>query len=227
MPEDIKLTKLPPQSLENEMAVLGSMLLDREQISVCMNILTAKDFYAGKNGAIFQIMVKTFEKDKPVDMTTLIEALNTKGLLEKCGGPMYLTSLLEATPTPKSAEAYARTVAQKSIMRQMIATANDIVSRGYNDDGDFSEYLDGAEKKILDITRVKSLRASEDRVARNTRTTLSFAVDVYKEMKERMRTKNLMKGIPTGFTILDLITRGFRNKDVITIAGREGTGKTS
>ena len=136
MPDDIKLTKLSPQSLENEQAVLGSMILDRDQIAIVIEVLRAASFYAEKHGDIFNAIIELYEKNDPVDMVTLIELLSRKGILEKVGGPAYLTTLVECVPTPKSAQTYAKIVEEKSMLRALINVGNDIVNRGYNGDGE-------------------------------------------------------------------------------------------
>ena len=109
-PEPVKLTQTPPNSIEAEQAVLGSMILDRDQIPIIIEVLRFEDFYREANGRIFEAVIHLFDKMEPVDMVTLMNLLDKQGLLEKVGGAAYISTLVESPPTPANSASYARIV---------------------------------------------------------------------------------------------------------------------
>lgn len=220
--------KTPPQSLEMEQCVLGAMILDNEQISIVSNILDATDFYWQKHKDIYMRIMTLSAFKKPIDMVTLIESCTTAEILEKIGGASYLTQLVDMTPAPRSAATYAEIVAQKAIIRAIMAESSKTISECYNGyGGDFSAFLDEAERRILEITRVKSLRANEERANKNLKTTFFHVHEAYKQLQLQRENKNKMVGIATGFKTLDAMLLGIRPSGVTTIAARPGSGKTS
>lgn len=219
MSEDFKLTGLPPQSIEAEQSVLGSMILDRDQIAIVLESLQERHFYAPKHADIYKTIIELYEKNEPVDMITLINLLDAKGMLEKVGGPAYLSTLVDSVPTPKSAPAYAKIVEQKSMLRDLIKAGNDITSWGYQQDGEVDEIVSRSEKLIYDISKG---RAFKD---------ISPIKPVLKEAFDQINKKYIdrggVSGLPSGFRDLDDITAGFQPSDLIILAARPGMGKTS
>ncbi|MFA6448778.1 MAG: replicative DNA helicase [bacterium] len=219
MPDDIKLTKVPPQSLENEQAVLGSMILDRDQIAIVIEILQADDFYSDKHGLIYKSIIEIYEHNDPVDMVTLIEMLDRKGILEKVGGPAYLTTLVEGVPTPKSAQTYAKIVEEKSMLRSLIKAGNEIVNRGYNSEGEVDEIVSESEKLLYDISRGRAFKDISQ-----IQPVLKQAFD---QINQKYKDRGVVSGLGTGYSALNDLTSGFQNSDLIILAARPGMGKTS
>ncbi len=219
MADDVKLVKVPPQSIENEQAVLGSMILDRDAIDTASSTLRAEDFYAEKHGEIFNAILELTQRNEPVDMVTLIELLNRKGLLEKIGGPAYLTTLVECVPTPKSIATYAKIVNDKSVLRDLIKAGNEIVNKGYNGEGEVDEIVSVSEKMLYDISRS---RAFKDIIQFKP-----VLLEAFKEIDAKYKHRGVVSGLPTGFSMLDDLTSGFQNSDLIILAARPGMGKTS
>jgi len=217
--DDFKLSKLPPQSIENEQAVLGSMILDRDQIAIVIEMIGAENFYADKHGEIFRAIVELYERNDPVDMVTLIELLERKGILERIGGPAYLTTLVEGVPTPKSAVTYAKIVQEKSMLRDLIKAGNDIVNRAYNSDGEVDEIVSESEKLLYDI--------SQGRAFKDISHIKPILKDAFEQINKKYVDRGVVSGISTGFEMLNQITSGFQKSDLIILAARPGMGKTS
>ncbi|MFH1537730.1 MAG: replicative DNA helicase, partial [bacterium] len=218
MPDDSNL-KLPPQSLEAEQSALGSMLLDRDQIAIVIEMLTKEHFYKPTHGEIFEAIVDIYDKGDPVDLVTLVEHLDSKGQLEKLGGAAYLTSLIESVPSASSASAYAKIVEDKAILRQLIKAGNEITRLGYQADGDVESTLDMSEQAIFDIAnrRIFSEIIPMDEAVKKT-----FAI-----LDRKYKHRGSVSGLPTGFTALDSITTGFQPSDLIILAARPSMGKTA
>jgi len=219
MSEDIKLMKVAPQSLEAEQSVLGSMILDRDQIAIVVEILSPEHFYAEKNEMIFSAIIELYERNDPVDMITLINLLEKKGILEKIGGAAYLSTLVEGVPTPKSANAYAEIVMQKSVLRDLIKAGNEIVKWGYQEDGGTDELVSKAEKLLYDI--------SKGRAFKDINRIQPVLKQTFDQLNMKYKHRGEVSGLPTGFTQLNQLTSGFQPSDLIVLAARPGMGKTS
>lgn len=211
--------KIPPQNLEAEQSVLGSILLEPEALSRVLEILTGDDFYRQSHRQIFDSMVVLYQKGTPVDLITLTEILQNKGLLEDIGGASYLTSLTDAIPSAVNVDVYARIVREKSVLRRLINRSTEIASKGYNFAGDAEDLLDEAEKAIFEISEAKinPLVYPLNEVIKESFGTIEQLYD---------RREKII-GVPSGFNQLDKLTSGFQNSDLIIIAGRPSMGKTA
>jgi len=219
IPETI-IEKLPPQNLEAETAVLGSMLLDREAIARSIEMLDDSAFYAEANKEIFRAIVKLYDSGEAVDIVTLIEELKKRNALDKVGGPAYVTGLAGSIPTSANLEHYAKIVQEKCLLRNLISIATKIVSESFAPSSDVEEILDRAERLIFDIT------ASHKR-----RMQISEMKDIVKESIETIdrlyQRKENITGIPTGFHDLDMRLAGLQRSDLLVIAGRPSMGKSA
>ncbi|MFH1665784.1 MAG: replicative DNA helicase [Candidatus Omnitrophota bacterium] len=214
------IDKVPPQNLEAEVAVLGSMLLDREAISSAIEILEADAFYSEAHRQIFHAIIKLYDENEAVDMVTLIEEFKKRSLLEKVGGAAYISGLANSIPTAANIGHYGKIVREKYLLRMLINTATQIVAESYDPAGEVAELLDRAEKKIFDIT---STQKRETRIF-----TMKEVVKESIETIDRLyQRKENITGIPTGFHDLDVMTAGLQKSDLIVIAGRPSMGKSA
>lgn len=218
--EPVKLTELPPQNLEAEQAALGSMMLERDQIAVVIEILSPGDFYKEAHGKIYEAIINLFDKMEPVDSVTLMNSLERQGILDKVGGAAYLSALVESTPAPSSAATYARIVKDKALLRQLIQAGNRICSMGYQQaEGDVEETIALAEKSIMDV----AMGRSADNII-PIKPAIKLAFD---SIQKKYQDRGGVSGIGSGFKEMDQLTAGFQQSDLVIIAARPSMGKTS
>ncbi|MFA7252780.1 MAG: replicative DNA helicase [Candidatus Paceibacterota bacterium] len=213
------VTRIPPNNIDSERALLGSIMLRPEAIHEIMDIIRADAFYAEKHRIIFQAMAELFQKNEPIDLLTLSARLTEKNQLEQTGGTNYLTELVNLVPSSANAEHYAEIVQKKFVMRQLIEASEHISLLGYEEAEDLSTLLDLAEKKIYEVTQGK------------TSNKFIELKDVLGEAWERLdklhKSKDELRGIPTGFRDLDAKLSGLQKSDLIILAARPSMGKTS
>jgi len=219
MPQDLILDKIPPQNLEAEMAVLGSMLLDEEAVSVAIEKLDSGCFYKDTHRKIFQAISDLFNANKAIDLITLIDALKKDGTLEEVGGASYLTSLANAVPTAANINHYANIVRERYILRTLITNSTKIISVCHESQGNIAEIVDTAEKLIFEVS---------DRRNQGTYLHLKEIVKDSIETIDRLyQNKAHVTGIPTGYVDFDIKTAGLQPSDLIIIAGRPSMGKSA
>jgi len=213
------LEKLPPQNLEAEMAVLGSMLIDEEAISVAVELLTKDYFYKDTHKKIFEAISDLYSANKPVDLITLTDELKRNGALDEVGGASFLTLLVNSVPTAANITHYANIVKEKSILRILISNATRIVTMCYESDGNVDEVVDSAERFIFEVS---------DRRPQSTYLHLKEIIKDSIETIDRLyQNKAHVTGIPSGFIDFDTKTSGLQHSDLIVIAGRPSMGKSA
>lgn len=213
------LTKVPPQNIEAEMAVLGSMLLSNEAIIRSIEFLSEDSFYKTLHGHIYRNVVELFDAGEPVDIVTLTERLKKKGQLEAIGGASYLTNIMETVPTAVNVDTYIKIVREKKILRSLIHITNSISQHAYDQVDDMDSFLDISEQQMFDVCQD---RISHDVVSLKDIVKSSF------ETIERLYTgQETITGIPSGFHDLDMMTSGFQPSELIVIAGRPSMGKSA
>jgi replicative DNA helicase len=216
---DVSSHKLPPQNIEAEQSVLGGILIENDAIHRVMEVLTPEDFYREAHHRIFDVLLDLSERDEPADLITLTNEMRKRGQLEPVGGASYIASLIDSVPTAANIEYYARIVKEKSILRKLIQTATGIVTESYQDRDDVESLLDEAERAIFQIT--------ENRVRPSFYPIREIVKSSFKTLERLYEKKELITGIPSGFTELDQMTAGFQPSDLIVVAGRPGMGKTA
>ncbi len=218
--EDLDLTnRVPPNSVEAEQSVLGSMLLDREAVIIVLEILDGSDFYREAHREIFEAMYDLFDKDKPIDLVTLTEELKKRGTLDAIGGIPYLTGLASGVPIASNVRHYAEIVEQKSILRELIKASQEIIHLGYDSDKEVSEIVEWAQKSIYDI--------SQDRLDRDLVSIKSVLSDTFDRIEKLYEEKTQITGMTTGYIDLDKKLSGFHKTDLILIASRPSMGKSA
>ena len=213
------LGRIPPQSLEAEQSVLGSMLIDKEVIPVVMEILRSDDFYRPDHKEIYDVIIELFDRAQPIDLITVSERLRLHGKLELVGGLEYLTNMATAVPTTANVKHYAKLVEEKALLRKLIKTSSDIVDLGFAAGEEVSYILDKAEQGIFDILQKRSSQGFVP--------IKDVLVDTFNKLEELYNNKGHITGVPTGFNDLDFKTSGLHNSDLILIAARPAMGKTA
>jgi replicative DNA helicase len=216
---DLLAQRLPPQSLEAEVSVLGGILLENEALSRVLEVIREGDFYRESHRKIFSAILELFERSEPADLITLSEVLKKRAAFEEVGGIEYLNSLVNSVPTAANISYYAKIIKEKSILRKLINRATEIVSQGYGDAGNVDDFLDRAEHSIFEI--------SEDRVRPSFYPIKDIIKASFKTIEKLYEKHQLITGVPTGFTRLDELTSGLQPSELIIIAGRPSMGKTA
>ena len=216
---DVNLEKMPPQNLEAEMSVLGSMLIEEHAIADAIELLDTRSFYNEANRKIFECILKLYSENKAVDIVTLIEELKRTDDLDKIGGSTYVTDLTTIVPTAANIKHYARIVKEKSILRNLISTATNIISESYDSRGEVEKILDRAERMIFEI--------SSNKVDSNFSPIKELIKHSIETIDSLYQKKAHVTGIPTGFTDFDSLTAGLHASDLIVIAGRPSMGKSA
>jgi len=216
---DLLAQRLPPQNLEAEVSVLGGVLLDNEALNRALEVIQEGDFYRESHRKIFAAILDLYEKNEPVDLITLAEALKKRELLDQVGGIEYLNSLVNSVPTAANISYYAKIVKEKAILRKLINRATEIISQVYGAPGSVDDFLDQAERSIFEI--------SQDRVRPSFYPLKDIIKSSFKTIERLYEKRQLITGVPTGFTKLDELTSGLQPSDLIIVAGRPSMGKTA
>ncbi len=215
----IPSAKIPPQNLEAEQAVLGSILLKDKSFGTVLEILKPKDFYRDAHKIIYESMLDLFDSNEPQDLLTITNLLNDRNQLEAVGGAGYLATLTSIVPVTANIASYAKIVRQKSILRNLINVNTDIAARCYEEQGDIDILVDEAEQAIFDIAGSKGGKGF---------THIKQVVPGAFQMVEQLyKRKELITGVPTGYAMLDKMTAGLQPSDLIILAARPSMGKTS
>lgn len=210
---------LPPQNLEAERCLLGSLMLDKNAIVKVVDSLLPKDFYRQTHRDIYATIAELFEKGESIDLLTVSSRLKEKNLLDSIGGTSYLTELINTVPTAAHVSNYAKIIQRKKVLRELIEAGQEINTLGYEEQEDIDELLDKAEQRIFSIAQ-KSL----------TQRFLPVK-DVLEEAFERIdrlsKHEGNLRGVSTGFADLDNILAGFQKSDFIILAARPSIGKSA
>ena len=217
--KDVQLL-LPPQNIEAEQSVLGSLLIDKDALTKIADILEPKDFYKEKHGMIFESMLELYEKKEPIDLLSLGNRLEEKKQLEKIGGKSYLVQLARITPTSAHLVTYAKIVQKKATLRKLINAATEITGLGFQEEvDDLSKLLDKAESLLFNV--------SQKYLKQNFIPIQNILVEAFDRIDELHKQKGKLRGLPTGLTDLDNLLAGLQKSDLIILAARPSMGKTT
>lgn len=195
------------------------MLTDKDAISAALEVLKAEDFYREDNKLIFEAILNLYNRAQPVDIITLKTELQSMKQLEAVGGLEYIAQLPDKVPTTANVEQYIKIVEEKSALRALIKTANDLINLGYDQTQEVEDILDTAEKRIFDVIKnrnQKGYSAIKD-----------ILVDSFTELEKLYNQKQHITGTPTGFADLDYITAGLHPSDLVIVAARPAMGKSA
>lgn len=215
----MELGKIPPNDTEAEQAVIGSMLTDKDAVSAAIEVLKEEDFYREDNKIIYSALLNLYNKNEPIDIITLKSELSAMGKLEAVGGLEYIAELPEKVPTTSNVEQYIKIVEEKSILRNLIKTANDIITLGYDPTQDVENIIDNSEKKIFEVMQKRNQKGYSS--------IKDILVDTFTELEQLYNRKQHITGVPTGFADLDYKTAGLHKSDLILVAARPAMGKSA
>ncbi|KZM39994.1 DNA helicase [Marinomonas sp. SBI22] len=218
---DVSAIKLPPYSVEAERSVVGGLMLDPNAWDKVSELVVSDDFYRPEHKQIFAVIAKLADESEPIDVVTIGEKLDKRGELEDVGGMTYLIEMAEATPSSANIASYADIVRERSVLRRLITTTNEISTRAFHPEGlTAAEVLDEAERKIFQIAEGGDKKGGP-RIASDI---LSATVD---KIDELYHQEGAITGLSTGFTDLDDMTSGLQKSDLVIVAGRPSMGKTT
>ena len=211
--------KVPPHDIQAEQAVLGSMLLDKDAVIDAIEVLKEDSFYREDNKMIFSAILSLYAKSEPIDLITVKSELTENGNFDKVGGLEYLSSLPDKVPTTANVDRYIKIVEEKALTRNLIQTANELISLGYDETEEVDNILELAEKKVFDLSQNKSTKGYSS--------IKDVLVSSFAELEKLYNQKGRISGITTGFTDLDRQTSGLHNSDLIIVAARPAMGKSA
>ncbi len=211
--------KVPPQNIEAEQSILGAILIENTALYKAIELIGINDFYKEAHKKIFLSMIELNEKNEAIDLVTLTEYLRKRNELDSVGGATYLSLLANTVPTAANIKYHSKIVYEKALLRNLINTATEIVSCGYENSRDIEELLDYAENAIFSI--------SEKKIKPSFSAIKDIIKDSFETIERLSEKKERVTGIPTGFYDLDMLTSGFQPSDLIIVAGRPSMGKTA
>jgi len=206
--------RLPPHSIEAEMCLLASMMLDKEMVGQVVQIVDREAFYQADHQIVYDVLVKLYEQNRPTDPVIVREELAKRQLLEEVGGTPYLMQIVNTVPSAAHGAHYASIVREKGMLRQLIAASNDILRDAYGPHEQADIVLDRAEKRIFDIAQKK--------VGNATSEIGDIAAEVYEMLEDNTR-----RGTMTGYLELDDMLNGLQNGEMVIVAARPSMGKTA
>lgn len=215
----MELGKVPPHDLEAEQAVIGSMLTDSDAVTSAIEVLKAEDFYREDNKEIYEAILNLYNRSEPIDIITVKAELESMGKFDQVGGLEYLAELPDKVPTTANAMKYIKIVEEKSTLRRLIKTANEIIELGYSPTEEVDDIMEGAEKKIFNIMQEKDQKGYSP--------LKDVLVESFTKLEELYNRKQHITGVPSGFIELDYRTAGFHGSDLVLIAARPAMGKTA
>src|SRR3989338_1555583 len=218
-PNQNYLNRLPPQNLEAEQSVLGSLMLDRDAIIKIADTLSAEYFYDEKHAVFYRAVLRLFDEPSSIDILTVANKLDEAASLEKIGGMTYLTTLVNSVPSAAHVLHYAKIVRHKGTLRRLISQAAEIQSLGFREDADLETLLDQAEQKLFSV--------SQKYLKQNFVPLSEILHETFDRIDELHREKGKLRGLPTGFGDLDNKLGGLQKSDLVILAARPSMGKTS
>ncbi|OIO49385.1 MAG: replicative DNA helicase [Parcubacteria group bacterium CG_4_9_14_0_2_um_filter_41_8] len=213
------IERIPPQNLEAEQSVLGSLLLDQDALIKIGDVLVPEDFYKDIHKVIFKSMLELFDRHEPIDLLSLSSNLSDKKQLDIIGGRSYLADLTNSVPSAANVVNYAQIVRKKSTLRNLLYASHEITQLGYAENDDVDALLDQAEQKLFSISQ-RSLR-------QNFISIRSVLNDTFERIEKLHQGDGKLRGISTGFADLDDKLSGLQKSDLVIVAARPSVGKTS
>jgi len=213
------LKKTPPHSLEVEKTVLGGVLVNNAYLNVVLSQLAPEDFYRDAHRQILEGMVALMDRGQPIDLLTLSDELQRRGLLEEIGGAAYLSSLMDGVPRTLNIEYYAQIIKEKSLLRKLILSSAKIINTSYEQQTDADTVISEAQQAIVEI--------AEEKIKPGLVPIGSLTGDMLETIRVLAERREAVTGVPTGFIELDNLTGGFHPADFIVVAARPSMGKTA
>ncbi|MEK6774798.1 MAG: replicative DNA helicase [Bdellovibrionota bacterium] len=212
-------TRVPPQNLEAEQSILGGLMLEKEAFDQVADVLEPDDFYSPANQKIYQVIRDLHAKNKPIDLVTATDLLQSRQEFDAIGGYVYLASLLEKTISAAHIATYAQIVKDKSLLRRLIHTSTEIIEKAYTSDQDVEILLDRAEADIFKVSEKKSNQGLTG--------SMEIVKDSIKKIEVLYQRQEDITGLATGFAELDKMTAGLHGGELLIVAARPSMGKTA
>lgn len=211
--------RVPPQNIEAEASVLGSLMLDKDAIIKVADLLKVGDFYKNDHNDIYEAILALYEQREPIDVLSLANRLEEQSRLETVGGSSYLASLVNSVPSASNVAHYAKVVQKKALLRRLITAASEIVEMGYDESEEVDSILDSAEQKLFAISQ-KYLKQDFIPIK-------SILETAFNRIDELHKGDHAFRGIPTSYIDLDNLLAGLQKSDLIILAARPSVGKTT
>jgi len=211
--------RIPPQNIDIEKALLGSLMLRPEGMYDISDMVTRESFYVDKHRMLFDAMMEIHTRHEPIDLLSVSTRLKERGKFDNIGGGSYLAELVDMVPSSTNAKHYAEIIQRKYILRSLIEAAEHISELGYNEVEQIENVLDEAEKKIYSVTN-----SSVSKKFVNLKDTLEEA---WERLDKMHKSGAELRGVPSGFPALDALLSGFQKSDLIILAARPSMGKTT
>lgn len=215
----MELNRIPPNDIEAEQAILGSMLTDKDAIIAAIEVLKEEDFYREDNKLIYSAMLSLYSKSEPIDIITVKAELQAIGKFDAVGGLEYLAELPEKVPTTANVDKYIKIVEQKSMVRNLIKSANEIIAMGYDETQEVENVMERAEKNIFEVMQKKNQRGYS--------AIKDVLIDTFAQIEALYNQKKTVTGVPTNFIDLDQKTSGLHGSELVIIAARPAMGKSA
>lgn len=213
------MSRQAPYNKDAEQAVLGAMCLSKSAINLAKERLTSDDFYLPNHQVIYSVIIDMVDAMLPVDIVTLTSELEKRSLISSIGGLDYLASLVSYVSSSANVEFHIGIVEEKSLLRKLITTSENIINNVYNFEGDVVDLLDDSEKNILQV--VKNRRSSE------FKSIGSVVNELNDKLLELSKNGSKITGEPSDFSQLDAMTNGLNPNELIILAARPAMGKTA
>lgn len=215
----MELGRIPPHDIEAEQAIIGSMLTDKDAVIAAVEVLQEQDFYREDNKIIYSAILNLYNRAEPIDIITLKSELKSMGKFEAVGGLEYIVQLPDKVPTTSNVEQYIKIVEEKSMLRALIKTADELITLGYDPTQEVEQVIDTAEKKIFQVMQKRNQKGYSS--------IKDILVDTFTQLEQLYNQKESITGVPTGFVDLDYRTSGLHNSDLILVAARPAMGKSA
>lgn len=212
-------TRVPPQDIETERALLGSLLINQSAIYEVADVVHIDSFYAGKHRTVYDAMVSLYGRGDPIDVVTVASKLDERKQLQDIGGRAYLSELAGTAASPGSARHYAEVVQSKFVLRSLLEAAAKIGELGFQEDREVEHVLDEAQQAIFAVTNAPMLQkfsAIKEELS-----------EAWERLESLQRHEGTMRGVPSGFPALDSMLSGFQKSDLVILAARPSMGKTA
>lgn len=211
--------KIPPQDLEAEKSVLGSLMIDKQAVTKIADFLSPYDFYSAAHQKIFETMLALFNKNEPIDILSVTNALTSRKDLSNVGGSSYLTELINVVPSSAHIQHYAKIIREKRVLRDLVSVAADIQDSVFEKKIPIENLIDEVEKKIFSLAQ-KSQDKNFSRLSEELRS-------AYERIERLHQGEGKLRGVTTGFSGLDHYLSGFQRSDMIILGARPSLGKTT